>query len=304
MRIRRFLSALAVVVAIGVGLPLLMSDAPAPSTTGGAASSQPASAPTSRPQDVVADATISPWKPVFVGVETCQGSTATPRPLQMRAVRVDLKAEGIDFLVTPSNGDEPLEVNARTTSDFLSEFKCQVAINASPFAPLATRPAQPQDVLGLSVSRGDRYSRPNDYDALMIATDPLKAWIAEGPQKPGGVWNGAAGFYIFLKKGRNVGTMKDRHPRSAAGVTRDGRYLILMVIDGRQAGYSEGTSTAETAEWMRRLGASDGLNLDGGGSTALVIEGPDGQPLTLNRPSGGVQRRVANHIGVFAKKLP
>ena len=79
-----------------------------------------------------------------------------------------------------------------------------------------------------------------------------------------------------------------------------------MTVDGRQPGYSEGASTAETAEWMRKLGAYNALNLDGGGSTALVIEGPDGSPMTLNRPCGlppGTQRRVANHLGVFAQPL-
>jgi exopolysaccharide biosynthesis protein len=79
-----------------------------------------------------------------------------------------------------------------------------------------------------------------------------------------------------------------------------------MTIDGRQPGYSEGATTAETAEWMRKLGAYNALNLDGGGSTALVIEGPDGAPAVLNRPCGppvGVERRVANHLGVFAQRL-
>jgi len=79
-----------------------------------------------------------------------------------------------------------------------------------------------------------------------------------------------------------------------------------MAIDGRQLGYSESASTGETAEWIRKLGAYNALNLDGGGSTALVIEGPDGAPVVLNRPSGpppGVERRVANHLGVFAQRL-
>ena len=101
--------------------------------------------------------------------------------------------------------------------------------------------------------------------------------------------------------------MVSRHPRSAVGISRNLRYLYLVAIDGRQNGYSEGTTMAETAEWMRKLGAYNALNLDGGGSTALVIEGPDGSPELLNRPCGlpvGVERRVANHLGVFAQKLP
>jgi hypothetical protein len=122
-----------------------------------------------------------------------------------------------------------------------------------------------------------------------------------------GAYNGLSGFYALLIDGRNNGGMKDRHPRSAVGISRNGLYLILMAIDGRQPGYSEGASTGETAEWIRKLGAFNALNLDGGGSTALVIEGPDGAPVELNRPCGpppGVERQVANHLGVFAQRLP
>jgi exopolysaccharide biosynthesis protein len=77
-----------------------------------------------------------------------------------------------------------------------------------------------------------------------------------------------------------------------------------MVIDGRQVGYSEGATLAETAEWLRKFGAWNALNLDGGGSSALVMEGPDGEPIVLNSPSGKLERFVANHLGVFAKPLP
>jgi hypothetical protein len=255
----------------------------------------------------VEHAKIGPFKPIFVGVETCEASAEEPRPLQVRVVRIDLKEPSIRFLVTPSNGDEPMDCNARTVSQFLSEFKCQVAINGSPFAPLAKQPREPQDVLGLSLSRGDLYSPPStDYDALLIGKD-RRVWLDRGPVRKREIRdaeNGICGFYALLIDGRNNGGMKDRHPRSAAGVTQDGRYLILMTLDGRQIGYSEGTSTAETAEWIRKFGAHDALNLDGGGSTALVIEGRDGDPVVLNSPSGKLQRLVANHLGVFAKPLP
>jgi hypothetical protein len=250
--------------------------------------------------DSVAHATLSRWKPIFRGVDTCEASSSNPRPLQVRAVRVDLREPAIDFLVTPSNGDEPKDAAARTTTEFMSEFKCQVAINGSVFDVFAKQKGDPMDIQGLSLSRGDLYSPPNQWDALLISTN-RRAWIARSPVDTRGAYNGLSGFYALLIAGKNNGSMKDLHPRSAVGVSRNGRYLILMTIDGRQPGYSEGATTAETAEWLRKLGAWDALNLDGGGSTALVIEGPDGQPLTLNRPSGKAQRRVANHLGVFAR---
>ncbi len=263
-------------------------------------------APTLKPTAAVKRAKISPWKPIFRGVEMCEASTATPRPIQVRAVRVNLREPSIDFLVTPSNGDAPKDVGARTTSEFLTEFKCQVALNGSVFDVFAKQRGDPMDVEGLSLSRGGLYSPPNKWDALLISTN-RRAWIARAPVDARGAFNGLSGFYALLISGRNNGTMKDRHPRSAVGVSRSGRYLILMTLDGRQPGYSEGATTAETAEWMRKLGARNALNLDGGGSTTLVIEGPDGSPMTLNRPCGpppGRQRRVANHLGVFAQRLP
>lgn len=74
------------------------------------------------------------------------------------------------------------------------------------------------------------------------------------------------------------------HPRTAAGRTADGD-LILMVVDGRQA-TSRGVYLEELARLMRSVGAMDALNLDGGGSSALVVNG-----VLLNRPAGGVTER-------------
>jgi len=256
-----------------------------------------------KPSAPVSHATISRWKPIFRGLEMCEGSAASPRPVQVRAVRVNLREPSISFLVTPSNGDEPKDAGARTTSEFLEEFKCQVAINGSVFDVFAKQKGDPLDIQGLSLSRGDLYSPPNKWDALLIGTNS-RAWIARSPINTRGAFNGLSGFYALLVNGKNNGTMKDLHPRSAVGVTRKGNHLILMTVDGRQPRYSEGMTTAETAEWIRKLGAYNALNLDGGGSTALVMQGPDGKPITLNHPSGVVQRRVANHLGVFAAPLP
>lgn len=63
-----------------------------------------------------------------------------------------------------------------------------------------------------------------------------------------------------------------RNPRTAAGVTRDGR-VILLTVDGRHADRSVGLTITETADVLRSLGAVDALNLDGGGSTAMVVRG-------------------------------
>ena len=136
------------------------------------------------------------------------------------------------------------------------------------------------------------------------------------------IWTAVAGSEIVLVGGvkpklAETEFNKVAHPRTAVGVSRDGRYLILMVIDGRQPGYSVGATMDDVADWLLRFGASEGLNLDGGGSTALVRE-QDGKPAVLNQPSGVAlgssdnagksggerqQRSNGNNFGVFAKPL-
>ena len=78
-----------------------------------------------------------------------------------------------------------------------------------------------------------------------------------------------------------------RHPRTAAGVAKDGKRLILVVVDGRQKPYSDGMTLRELANLMLALGARNALNLDGGGSTTMVYADPDsgGRLRIANRPS-------------------
>jgi len=84
-----------------------------------------------------------------------------------------------------------------------------------------------------------------------------------------------------------------RNPRTLAGVRADGR-LLLVTIDGRAPGHSVGASFAESAAVLRALGARDGVNLDGGGSTAMTV----GSAL-LTRPSDTTgERPIADAIVV------
>ena len=84
-----------------------------------------------------------------------------------------------------------------------------------------------------------------------------------------------------------VGFGATRHPRTAAGVSRDGRRLWLVVVDGRQKPYSDGMTLPELGTLMLALGAHDALNLDGGGSTTFVFADPahNGALEIANHPS-------------------
>ena len=247
------------------------------------------------------------WKPLFKGIERAEVACGEPASLRVHAVRIDLHAPGIRFLVTPSNGDRPLETDSAKTSTFLVKHGCQLAVNASPFSPVEEEEGAAQDILGLSVSDGDAYSGQHPTFGSLIITRDNKARIAVPPLDAAAAHNAVGGFHLLLDDGENVGTGGDRHPRTAAGVSEDGRLLYLLVIDGRQPGYSIGATTAEAAEWLKYFGAHSGLNLDGGGSTALVISDGKGGFRLLNQPihNGfpGLERAVGNHLGVFAEPL-
>ncbi|MEV6752589.1 phosphodiester glycosidase family protein [Streptomyces sp. NPDC051214] len=94
--------------------------------------------------------------------------------------------------------------------------------------------------------------------------------------------------------------------RTAAGISDDGRRLLLLSLDGSPE-FRTGLTIAEVADTLRALGAQDGFSLDGGGSSTLVSSAtlvaklPGAESVTVrNNPSGGVERPVPNGIGVFS----
>jgi hypothetical protein len=88
--------------------------------------------------------------------------------------------------------------------------------------------------------------------------------------------------------------------RTAVGIGDGGHRLLLLALDGASE-YRGGLTVAELASVLRDLGATEGFNLDGGGSSTLVArESGEGMVSVLNHPSEGAERAVANGIGVFS----
>ena len=236
--------------------------------------------------------------------------TATDPPIRAWAVRVDLGAPGLEVMVTPPDDGAPGspdgEIRGRRTSTALREFDLDLAVNASPFFPYTGRDGVWQNVAGLAVAGGRRYSEADDaYAVLLIQPHPgggYRAAVAEPPFGPAGVLEAAGGFFMVLRDG--VVAARDapvRHPRTAVGLGPEGRILYLLVVDGRQPRWSVGITETECAAWLAALGAVDGMTFDGGGSTTLAIRDESGAPRVLNRPVDGRligrERVVANHLG-------
>ena len=92
-------------------------------------------------------------------------------------------------------------------------------------------------------------------------------------------------------------TMDERHPRTALGWSE--RYIYFVVVDGRQRGVSDGMTLSELGSYMtRKLGCTDVMNFDGGGSSTLWGNGQ-----VRNSPCDGYEREVANAL-IVVKKAP
>ena len=277
---------------------------------------------------------------LFAGVHYIREKIATPRPVVIHAVIVELEQPGIGFLVTPGNPAGERMFRAQTTSRFLAAEGVQVAINANYFGPHSIkspwdyypRNGEPVDVWGPSASRGElNGTGRSEKTVLNIGPDnraEFMRWSGGdgGSAGEGSLYNAIAGYPLPIGDGPTSGPLREIelsplrelsppmslamrnntiNPVTAVALDKERKRLILVVVDGRQPNYSEGVTQEELGQIIRRLGGAEAIQLDGGGSSTLVIEGPHGRPKVLNSPIDrglpGFERPVANHLGVFAK---
>jgi Phosphodiester glycosidase len=112
------------------------------------------------------------------------------------------------------------------------------------------------------------------------------------------VFDAVGGMPVLVQDGQIVAetcssSFCRRNPRTAIGWTANGR-VLLVVVDGRRPRWSVGASLGEMGRIMQELGAVQALNLDGGGSSVMWVEGD-----VVNKPSDGQQRQVTNAMLVL-----
>jgi hypothetical protein len=258
-------------------------------------------------------------QPLFQGINYKREFRSNPRPVMIHIVTVDLTAPGIRALVTPGTPTpDNRKVNARTTANFLVEFKLQLAINANYFYPF--REKTPWDYYPGDGDRvttvGQAISNRVAYSAVQTGWTPAlcflgsqRAQIAERGECPQGTTQGISGSHILVARGKSNFFSKkpsdndSPYPRTAVGIDAEGKKLWLVLIDAKQPFYSEGVTLEELADFLLKLGAYTALNLDGGGSTTLAVEASTG-PVLLNAPIHTKlpmrERPVANHLGFYA----
>ncbi len=250
---------------------------------------------------------------VFEGVTYRRVVRYLPHAMIAHVLVIDTKAKGLKLMITPPDEVDGGALKARTTSQFLEEYGVQIAINGDGFFPWWSRSpvdyyphvGDPVTPNGLTASQGDIYA-----DGLQDIKPEPTLYISRRNaltfnRKPSKIFNAISGDRMLIVSGEIVPDLNDNviHPRTAIGMNRNGRWLYLVVVDGRQPFYSTGATYQELADLLKDIGAFSAMALDGGGSSAMVVEGVNGEPVLLNSPIDsyipGRERPVANHFGVF-----
>ena len=246
------------------------------------------------------------WQAFTDNIGYYHGKIADPK-LEFWALKIDLRAPDTRIVVSGGQADGEDAFSAKV-STFVRNNSLAAGINAVPFDTASAAENRPIKNIGVVISGGSLVSPAVPrYDALVFYAGGRAAIVNQSALNSAeGIENAVGGFYQILAYGEpaeRVLSGEARHPRSAAGISADGECLFLLVVDGRRPG-SIGSTEKETALILRSLGAWDGINFDGGGSSALVLRYPDGSIKPVNTPIHdgipGLERAVAGCIGIVS----
>lgn len=249
---------------------------------------------------------------IGTGVRYTRHVRSTSVPMVWHVARVDLKAQGLSFQVTPGDASRMLPLTARTTTAALKEFHADLALSGDLFTPAFPHtayepppfPGQSVRTLGMASSRGGLYgaAKPTP-DAPLPTLYLTEANVANIGTPSGTPYNAISGSCIFVASGKlsptmctDVDTVK---PRAAAGLDVARTTLVLVAVDGYRASRSPGATLAELADIMKQEGVETALELAGGSAVAMAgrVRGEHAllsEPVTAGVP--GVETPVANHL--------
>ncbi len=231
------------------------------------------------------------WSNPHPGVRYLYRTTSYPR--RIVATQVDLCAPGVSVRATQSSERK------RTPSSFAKLVGAKVAVNGDFFS------YQTYGTSGLSVGNGNRWTDTKDgggsgflafgfdrnaFSPPPSVVDPPPEWMRDVVS--GNLQVLTDGVPLASDSGDFCTT---RHPRTVAGFSRDRRTLILAVVDGRTS-TAVGMRCSELGALMKELGAWDAINFDGGGSSAMYLDGKG----VVNHPSDGSERVTGNQLAVLA----
>ena len=216
----------------------------------------------------------------------------SPRLIRASAVRVDLRAARFRFKITPRDKDwgKPMPdypkgiVRTRrvTARKFMEDAvkngeNMILAVNGSPWGPFhAPWTFKYAGNQGLIVSDGVLVSpvRGKRPSFVVYKDGNMEFKIFTEQDDLSNIAHAISGFGFVLRDGELTPKNNPKAklaPRTGYGLSKDKRYMYIIAIDGRQEKYSMGANTYEVGQWLKYLGAYSGLNMDGGGSTTLIL---------------------------------
>lgn len=232
--------------------------------------------------------------------------------------RVDLTDPNVDVRVAPGgpdpDGDGPWQTTLLTPSVIAQREHFELAINGDFFSARQTTDAEGAQsgfvtgkwalAVGPAATDGFVWAVAAKARPALTIDAAKNARIARIQEVPTTARQVVAGSDLLLQNGKSVLNndskfSTNRHPRTAVGLADKGKTLVLVVADGRDSQNALGLTLGELTDLMKSLGCDDALNLDGGGSSEMVLRAPqDGRLRALNHPSDGRERAVANVLGV------
>ena len=194
---------------------------------------------------------------------------------------------------------------------FLQEHGVDIAINGDGWTRASFLTGRGIQTTGENASRGKIYGRSENQASFYFDREN-RVSTRRPPARD--IWNALSFPNLLVENGQPFSriTRADIDPRTALGISRDGRYVILVTVDGMETNDEKtrsGMTFTEVATILVRHGAWIGSNQDGGGSSTLVIRDErDGGVTILNEPCGEIPytcrgklyriRPVANHFGI------
>ncbi len=242
----------------------------------------------------------------------CWTETRTdPRPLRIHYLKVSLKVPELEvgtFSGDDPDGAGPAESQLTQPVDLFRRFQAMAAVNANAYSGVGGDPANlpnwlpghPVDIHGMAAARGKIIS-PVESNRTPFWLDVQRKPHIGNPATADVVAEAVSDWFSpLLADSRIVADAADKalHPRTALGYDGSGDWLLLVVVDGRQPGFSEGVTLYELAQMLQNQGCSQSINLDGGGSSILLIQEPGKEVRTVNSPSGKAHRPVPVMRGV------
>lgn len=212
-----------------------------------------------------------------------------PTPQHLYFLRVDLTNPILEVVAMPSqdpDGEGPAEATLVEPLTLARQHEALAAVNANGYGALNPEKGgvvpndfplnAPSDICGVVVHRGKVVSPPNasrQNDLCFWLDDKTRPGIGVFPADGTVVREACNAFWIDLVESGRILPQPggDRHPRTALGIDATGRWLLLVVVDGRQPDVSIGMTAEELAQVMLRQGCSRAFNLDGGGSSVMMI---------------------------------